>query len=433
MSHPSSRFHYNGANQDLLECTYANLLIDGNLSDAARVKTVVGNNTIVTGNLNFINGKILLDYNLTLTVNADIENSSSTNGYFLATGNGYLIWEYPAGNNISRSFPVGGVYYSPASIDFNQVTVPGTMMCRVRESVHPNNANTIKRYWTFEKGTIGFASTYDMTLYYDENDLPYIPANTAEEMEMVELAGAYNLTYPTSDNWIYSGSGIDYFVSVTANMAQLTHNQFSDFTLLAKNSSLPVTTLYVTAEWDNNDALIKWATGSEINNYGFEIQKCTGGCSEFETIGFVRGNGNTNTAKFYSYIDIDAKTMSENNFYYRLKQIDFDNEFSYTHVVTLNKDNIEETVIESSIISIYPNPAKVSQEIYVVMEVESDQEILLMAYDIIGKEIFADRVFFTKGTHVYTLKTDNFAEGTYVLRVIYSNKSDNKKFVISTE
>ena len=56
-----------------------------------------------------------------------------------------------------------------------------------------------------------------------------------------------------------------------------------------------------------------------------------------------------------------------------------------------------------------------------------------MAYDIIGKEIYSDKIFVTKGTHVYPMKTTNFTEGTYVLRVIYSNKSDNKKFVISTE
>lgn len=432
-SQTESVFNFNGDNQDILDCTYAILKIDGTLPDAGRIKTVVGSNTIVNQRLEFINGKVLLMDDLELGVSVIIQNPGQNTGYAIATNNGYLVWNYNSGANIARLFPVGGLYYSPAYLSFNQVDVPGTMMCRVRETVHPNNANSIKRYWNFEKGSVAFTGYYNMNLTYDENDLPYTPVNTAEEMQMVEMAGAYNPIYPTTDNWIYSGSGIDYFISVSYNEATLTHNQFSDFTLLSKNTPLPVTFLFISAKWNNNDGIINWATGSEINNSGFEIQRCSGNCTTFEAIGFVKGNGNSNNANLYQFVDKNLISNKDDLFYYRLKQVDYDGKYSYSPMVSLSKQkNIANNEPCSELI-IYPNPIRNGGELSVLVSSDEDQNIQIVIYDALGKVVHSELYVAKTGGNMYHLKTEKFKSGVYVIKINQKQCTVSERFVVMDE
>ncbi len=39
---------------------------------------------------------------------------------------------------------------------------------------------------------------------------------------------------------------------------------------------------------------LNWETATEINNYGFEVERKT---NKWETIGFINGNGNSNSPK----------------------------------------------------------------------------------------------------------------------------------------
>lgn len=94
--------------------------------------------------------------------------------------------------------------------------------------------------------------------------------------------------------------------------------------------------------------LLNWQTATEINNYGFEIER-----SEhkdvWEKIGFVNGNGNSNSPKFYSFMDDPpSKNM---DIRYRLKQIDNDGQFQYSDIIAFN---FEITTFE--LYQNYPNP-----------------------------------------------------------------------------
>jgi hypothetical protein len=78
---------------------------------------------------------------------------------------------------------------------------------------------------------------------------------------------------------------------------------------------------------------LEWATETETNNLGFEIQR-HGSDTNFERVGFVAGHGTTTSQQKYQYVD---GSVSGGTYYYRLKQIDTDGsfEFSETKVVTL--------------------------------------------------------------------------------------------------
>ncbi|MEO8168626.1 MAG: hypothetical protein ABI623_10280, partial [bacterium] len=74
---------------------------------------------------------------------------------------------------------------------------------------------------------------------------------------------------------------------------------------------------------------LDWATASEINNYGFEVQKKSNAQAEFLTVenSFIPGHGTTIEPHSYSFTDTLA---TPGRWTYRLKQIDLDGTLHYS-------------------------------------------------------------------------------------------------------
>jgi len=147
-----------------------------------------------------------------------------------------------------------------------------------------------------------------------------------------------------------------------------------------------------------------------VNNYGFEIERTSprpspqgeGGEAGrgWENIGFVAGHGNSNSHKEYSFTD---ETVISGKYFYRLKQLDNNGEFSYSSELEVN---IETIPTEFALYQNYPNPFNPSTKIkYSIPSVEthggaSVQNISLKIYDILGNE-------------VAVLVDDNLSAGNY--------------------
>ncbi|MBU0558500.1 MAG: hypothetical protein KKG93_02785, partial [Bacteroidetes bacterium] len=58
------------------------------------------------------------------------------------------------------------------------------------------------------------------------------------------------------------------------------------------NESLPVTLTSFSAEAENGSVLLTWQTATELNNYGFEIERSLSDATDWQKIGFVPGSGN---------------------------------------------------------------------------------------------------------------------------------------------
>ena len=129
----------------------------------------------------------------------------------------------------------------------------------------------------------------------------------------------------------------------------------SDFTSC---SLLPVELTHFGAKAKGMDALLSWETASEVNNSHFEVERSINGVN-FEEIGRVEGSGTIATQSDYFYVDYGVGKIYD-KVYYRIKQVDFDGTYSYTHVVSVEFDNQEGSI------DIYPNPANtvLNVEIY---------------------------------------------------------------------
>ena len=100
--------------------------------------------------------------------------------------------------------------------------------------------------------------------------------------------------------------------------------------------TLPVTLTSFSAKTRINSIQLSWTTVLEINNDYFEIQRSSDG-GNFQAIGRVNGNRNSTKEIEYSFVD-DEPTIGIN--YYRLKQIDLDGGYEYSHLIKVeNKSN----------------------------------------------------------------------------------------------
>ncbi len=109
---------------------------------------------------------------------------------------------------------------------------------------------------------------------------------------------------------------------------------------------LPVSLVSFYGRANEKTNILFWGTASENNSWLFEIQRSTDGI-RFEKIGEVNGAGNSNVVRQYQFID---DRLVQQQYYYRLKQIDVDERFTFSNVIVLTNKNNRSGVI------IFPNP-----------------------------------------------------------------------------
>ncbi|MFW5659579.1 MAG: choice-of-anchor D domain-containing protein [Bacteroidota bacterium] len=111
---------------------------------------------------------------------------------------------------------------------------------------------------------------------------------------------------------------------------------------------LPVQFGAFEGEYVSQAVALRWVTKQEVNNAHFEIQR-QHGTGAFETVGMVAGAGNSQEPLTYRYLDTqlpDAHTLN-----YRLRQVDFDGQSSYSTVINLrlSEASVQELVVYPSL------------------------------------------------------------------------------------
>lgn len=134
---------------------------------------------------------------------------------------------------------------------------------------------------------------------------------------------------------------------------------------------LPITLVAFTAELKDRDVELFWETASQINNDFFVIERSDDGAN-WEMLSKVSGAGNSN--ELLSYLSYDYHPLKGIN-YYRLKQVDFDGNFSLSEI---------RTVYNSNELTILPNP---SQGVFVIGGMPKHQENSITVKDLSGKII----------------------------------------------
>ncbi len=188
------------------------------------------------------------------------------------------------------------------------------------------------------------------------------------------------------------------------------------------NQAVPVELTCFEATVANGIIVLNWATATEVNNYGFNIERKHKSVeSEWEDIAFVEGHGNSNSPKYYEFID---QTAPANELNYRLKQIDNNGDFEYSEVVTISG-----SLIKTELFQNHPNPFNPSTQISYT--IEKAGMVNLSVYNALGQKV-AELVNsnMIEGIHNVEFNASNLASGFYFYRLETDDFTQTKKMML---
>ena len=188
---------------------------------------------------------------------------------------------------------------------------------------------------------------------------------------------------------------------------------------------LPVTWQSVKAEAkDNRYIAVHWATASEHNNAGFEVERSEDGGRTWLSIGKVNGHGSSNEPSYYTYND--EQVTAGIKYYYRIKQTDLDGRvrYSITVLAMLNGGSFFTLAVK-------PNPVR--DRLYLEIGSSKQQTAQMVITDIVGKLYRIERgIKLESASTRYSCAVAGYPAGTYVAKVIAEDGTvQSVKFLIS--
>ena len=174
-------------------------------------------------------------------------------------------------------------------------------------------------------------------------------------------------------------------------------------------SALPVELSSFTANLNSNDVEIIWKTATEVNNYGFEIERSIDKDNAWEKIGFINGSGNSNNTQDYTLVDHNPPC---GKLLYRLKQIDNDGLFRFSKILTVEVALPKNYKLDQN----YPNPFNPSTTIRFALPQSTKVKITL--YNILGEEVKTIiEQNFDAGLHELNINSEGLSAGVYIYRL----------------
>ncbi|NBC18349.1 MAG: T9SS type A sorting domain-containing protein [Bacteroidetes bacterium] len=181
-------------------------------------------------------------------------------------------------------------------------------------------------------------------------------------------------------------------------------------TFCSGTNLLPVELTQFDATLDGETALLRWATASETNNAGFEVQHQAPETAEFETLTFVEGHGTTELPKQYAQ---RVEGLAPGPHQFRLRQVDFDGAFEFSPTVEVYVGLPDTYVVDP----VYPNPF--NPQATLRFGVQQAQQVTVDLYDITGRQVdvlyqgtLSDGQFET-----VTIDGSDLSSGVYLVRV----------------
>jgi len=297
--------------------------------------------------------------------------------------------------NDAFTFPLGDAgYYNPIGISAPAV-VTDEFKAKFNRAI-PSNRTSLDPsldhvssvdYWDLDRVT--GSSTLTVTLYWNSIDHGI---TTLSDLVVSHYDGG-------TTEWENMGGLAAGSASAGSVISTVTFTSFSPVTFGSKTgiNPLPIELTSFNANLVNKTVELDWQTETEINNDYFTVEK-SNNTVVWEELTTVKGAGNSNYKINYKTID---QNPLEGISYYRLKQTDFNGEYSYSDIQVINNKGVKD-------ISVYPNPVKNSLNVdYALCD-----NCVIKIYSSLGQKIY-------EGTES-TINTSLWANGIYELIIFNS-------------
>ena len=191
-----------------------------------------------------------------------------------------------------------------------------------------------------------------------------------------------------------------------------------DVTVKATLTPAPIELLSFNVKYNSEKTVnIDWITATEINNDFFTIERSVDAII-FSEIIYLDGAGNS--SQINTYKSIDQNPVSGVS-YYRLKQTDYNGEFSYSKIEMVNLVQSDFEILNS-----YHN----NNQLEIILSSSKDSPLSLELYNIEGKKIFSLNDELNYDVKKISIPTSAFNKGVYIIKVSDGNKVISKKVIL---
>lgn len=167
----------------------------------------------------------------------------------------------------------------------------------------------------------------------------------------------------------------------------------------------------VLVEVDNNVQL-DWTTGSEMNNDYFAIERTTDGIT-FLKMGEVKGSGTTGNIHRYLFTDQKIPLNENLYYYYRLKQVDYNGDFTYSQVRAIA------VLPAEAQLTVFPNPFQ--NDLFISFDKGNKGPVTLTIVNQLGEVMAAKEIGGLEVLNPIQLDASDFAQGIYFVKMNVSN------------
>ena len=386
-------------------------------------------NQEVNTQLTFSGGKLITSSANLLTLN---DNATSSAGSATSFVDGPMR---KIGND-AFVFPLGdGTRWARLGI-----TAPTTITTQYTAQYFANNPTTdgynsasrigltnvsIIEYWTLDQAVND--DDVQVTLYWEDNDFSQI-------LDCDGVPDDLRLAHWNGTAWEMNIDGVVLTGTCTGGssgtmQSSASQPTYSPFTFGSKTGSnpLPIELLFFDAQMNGKVVDIFWSTSTEINNDYFTVERSPDAVV-FSELAKVKGAGNSSQTLHYNAVD--ANPLSGIS-YYRLKQTDFDGNYTYSNIVAIEQSTDDILGIN---FSVFPNPSN-GKFIGLRSNINylPKTEIVIVVVDIFGRKLYS-KVLFTdeKGAYFTAIDTyNNIPAGIYFVIGSSDNNVYHQKLIIN--
>ena len=304
----------------------------------------------------------------------DITITRSTVSNYFTTANPYTYNKY----GVKRIFGVRPSFVPTASSGPLQANVTFTVLPRDLTNLAPNN---------------GSIAPQDIALA--------VSSNNGNTFTYLGRDGAPTTNNPTS--YTVAKSGV---------------TTFATFTLTDVNNPLPVKLVAFEAKRSSENVLVTWATASETNNSGFEVQVSTDGLA-FHKLAWIN-SANANSLQRQSYGYTDTENGKSGLRYYRLRQVDLDGKEVYSGVKVVSFDTFANST--EAAIAVYPNPFTRDEQATLTIQSPVAGSASLQIMDMTGRNVSTSSISTVTGVNEIAISTiSNLNKGIYLVKVTFAS------------
>jgi hypothetical protein len=348
------------------------------------------------------NGNVQLNnFDLDMLYSGTISNYD-INHYIITNGTGTLRRGLVPGD--IKFYPAGNSTYNPLELFSTGGPIGDVFSLRVEDAAlvagttgAPETNDHVGRTWHLSEDVAG-GNNMDMTVEWD----------ATQEMPNFDRTSC-GVKHWNGTAWdIPNFSAANNIGGTRYQQSRFAQTMFSPFAVIDA-TTFPIELLDFTARRLNIDKVqLDWATATELNNSGFWLQRQLDTESEFRNIAWIAGAGTTTLEQYYAYQDANSHSGIS---YYRLHQIDFNGENSYSMLRAVSGETAKQGAI-----ALFPNPT--TDEIYVRFDaIVANQNATFTVFAADGKRIFTVDMPITPNAALPIADTKNLAAGMYLMHI----------------